>query len=454
MNASLIVSDFMSGIGSCLVLIVLTIIGIILKSKRKMGGVLLYLIGLSIQLISFVGQAKYLFDDRYWQPGIETQVSRYFWTLLFFAVAGGIVLACVGKNRFVYYCTKCDKIWTFQNADEDKLCPWCNNKLASSGIESREWDRMTVDQVNKKKNEMSGTENKTETEEKRGEAKKKVFQCRVCNTYSKYKLKTCPHCSAIDTMIEQYVDDDAEIEFYESSLGTSSEKSSKLTYCRKCGCQLIEGSSFCRKCGASIFDLQNETKKTALSEEEIVTEKQTKTEEAPLAKDIEPSESDAVIEIDFSDNQLPPKIKRAFLFIEDGEWERADSYLEAVLDDDPTNASAYIGKLMIEKKISKTEDLFALKGKLNDNKYFQKALRFSDGKLHNQLDALKKQDIKKDSIGTNMRVAIPVDGGMLWVDGETAEKIASGEIDPNRKLTKEEEQASLDAAMSFMNFEK
>lgn len=53
MTFSILISEISYSIGLCLVLIVLTIIGIILKSKRKKGGVLLYLVGLTIQLISF-----------------------------------------------------------------------------------------------------------------------------------------------------------------------------------------------------------------------------------------------------------------------------------------------------------------------------------------------------------------------------------------------------------------
>ncbi len=40
-----------------------------------------------------------------------------------------------------------------------------------------------------------------------------------------------------------------------------------------------------------------------------------------------------------------PLLKRAFMFLEDGDWESADEYCEKVLDIDPENAQAYVGKL-------------------------------------------------------------------------------------------------------------
>ena len=44
---------------------------------------------------------------------------------------------------------------------------------------------------------------------------------------------------------------------------------------------------------------------------------------------------------------IEPLLKRAFMFLEDGDWESADEYCERVLDQDPENAMAYLGKLMV-----------------------------------------------------------------------------------------------------------
>lgn len=40
--------------------------------------------------------------------------------------------------------------------------------------------------------------------------------------------------------------------------------------------------------------------------------------------------------------------------MEDGEFDRADDYCERVLDIEPTNAEAYIGKLLVEYKCNCT----------------------------------------------------------------------------------------------------
>ena len=45
---------------------------------------------------------------------------------------------------------------------------------------------------------------------------------------------------------------------------------------------------------------------------------------------------------------VAPLLKRAFMFLEDGDWSSADEYCEKVLDIDPENARAYLGKLMAQ----------------------------------------------------------------------------------------------------------
>ena len=46
-----------------------------------------------------------------------------------------------------------------------------------------------------------------------------------------------------------------------------------------------------------------------------------------------------------------PLLKRAFMFLEDGNWSSAKEYCEKVLDLEPENAQAYLGKLMAEQRV-------------------------------------------------------------------------------------------------------
>ena len=80
-----------------------------------------------------------------------------------------------------------------------------------------------------------------------------------------------------------------------------------------------------------------------------------------------------------------PLLKRAFIFLEDGDWSSADEYCEKVLDIDPENAQAYLGKLMAEQHVHKKGDLQNCELSFEDNDNFRKTIRFGDESLRSEL---------------------------------------------------------------------
>ena len=80
-----------------------------------------------------------------------------------------------------------------------------------------------------------------------------------------------------------------------------------------------------------------------------------------------------------------PLLKRAFLFLEDSDWDSAEEYCEKVLDIDPECAQAYLGKLMAELRVSKQASLKDEAKPFDDRNNYQKALRFADEKLKKEL---------------------------------------------------------------------
>ena len=69
-------------------------------------------------------------------------------------------------------------------------------------------------------------------------------------------------------------------------------------------------------------------------------------------------------------------IKRAFMFLEDGEWSNADAYCEKVLDIDPENAQAYLCKLMVDLKLNNQEAFDTCLFDFTENKNYKKAITF------------------------------------------------------------------------------
>ena len=74
-------------------------------------------------------------------------------------------------------------------------------------------------------------------------------------------------------------------------------------------------------------------------------------------------------------------LKRAFMFLEDGDWSAANEYCEKVLDIDPENARAYLGKLMTECRACRLEDLQNCRQPFDGNGNYNKILRFAEPKL-------------------------------------------------------------------------
>ena len=91
--------------------------------------------------------------------------------------------------------------------------------------------------------------------------------------------------------------------------------------------------------------------------------------------------------VESNNTDIAPLLKRAFIFLEDGNWKDADEYCERVLDIDPENAQAYLGKLMAELKVHKQDDLAKLETSFDENDNYIKAARYADEKLRDKLNS-------------------------------------------------------------------
>lgn len=83
---------------------------------------------------------------------------------------------------------------------------------------------------------------------------------------------------------------------------------------------------------------------------------------------------------------ITPLLKRAFMFLEDGDWSSANEYCEKVLDADPECAQAYLGKLMAELRVKKQELLVNQVEPFDSRNHYLKAIRFGDEELRNALN--------------------------------------------------------------------
>jgi tetratricopeptide (TPR) repeat protein len=71
-------------------------------------------------------------------------------------------------------------------------------------------------------------------------------------------------------------------------------------------------------------------------------------------------------------------LKRAFMFLEEGDPKAANEYFEKVLDNDPESAKAYVGKLMADLGLRSENQLAGCDNPLSENINYQKAVKFAD----------------------------------------------------------------------------
>ena len=97
-------------------------------------------------------------------------------------------------------------------------------------------------------------------------------------------------------------------------------------------------------------------------------------------------------------------LKRAELFLEDGEWAMADAYAENALNGDPENPLGYLYKLMAEKEVNTVDKLVDLSEELSGEPLYKKAIRFGDSNLKEKLEAINKEITERNEYNSHLNV--------------------------------------------------
>ncbi|MBQ3015840.1 MAG: leucine-rich repeat protein [Clostridia bacterium] len=89
-------------------------------------------------------------------------------------------------------------------------------------------------------------------------------------------------------------------------------------------------------------------------------------------------------------------LRRAYMFLEDKNWDSAEEYCEKVLDIDPENAEAYLGKLLGEYKLESKAALRESGIRFDESANYRKILKFGDEALTTELRGYIEETIKKN----------------------------------------------------------
>ena len=105
-----------------------------------------------------------------------------------------------------------------------------------------------------------------------------------------------------------------------------------------------------------------------------------------------------------ADINIKATLERGFLFIEDGNWERAGECMDAVLQKQSWNGQAYLGKLLIALKLHNKEELRTCDELLEYQDYYQKIMDLKDEELKAYLQSVNEESapIAKERIYKEM----------------------------------------------------
>ena len=124
---------------------------------------------------------------------------------------------------------------------------------------------------------------------------------------------------------------------------------------------------------------------------------------------------------------VAPLLRRAFMFLEDKDWKSANDYCEKVLDLEPENAEAYLGKLLAENRVRKVDDLKNLSDPIDDSGNYEKVMRFGSEELKAQIKEYNKIIKERIEAEELRREAEELEG--QYLDGVDAMNYANNKND-------------------------
>lgn len=139
--------------------------------------------------------------------------------------------------------------------------------------------------------------------------------------------------------------------------------------CKHCNSQILDDSLFCNICGNKIIENDSVTNENCCTFD--------------INKQLDKDTSQVVFA---GGTNIEPLLKRILIFLEDKNWTSADAYCEKVLDIEPENVMAYLGKLMAELHVSEEEELRNNSTPLDSMINYQKALKYADSCYKKKLE--------------------------------------------------------------------
>lgn len=123
----------------------------------------------------------------------------------------------------------------------------------------------------------------------------------------------------------------------------------------------------------------------------------------------------AVVNIIENSSSISAIMERVFMFLEEGDFFRADEYCEKALDLDPKCSEAYLGKLMVDLRCKQRVALECCDKLFDKNSNYQKIVRFGDSamrdELNGYLNSIKERNKRLAQIEIDIEAIHKKEGG-------------------------------------------
>lgn len=100
-------------------------------------------------------------------------------------------------------------------------------------------------------------------------------------------------------------------------------------------------------------------------------------------------------------------LRRAEIFLNQGNFVKANEFYEKVLDTDPEEARAYFGKALLENRIKGESKLSEFDGDISEDENFETALSLADGEFKEKLLSIKERGDGKGELRKKEKIEIP-----------------------------------------------
>ena len=171
-----------------------------------------------------------------------------------------------------------------------------------------------------------------------------------------------------------------------NSVSHIEEDKPKTKYCASCGEETRQDSSACARCGGTEFVGSIREYIELLNKKQNYSQRTSTEATHSMSGD------------------LFPMFERAKMHLSYGEFADADRVFEDILNRDPNNAEAYVGKLMVDLKVKKESDLKKHPISFAENKYYKYAQRTGNAEVATRLSGYiaeintRNETARKDGI--------------------------------------------------------